>query len=393
MRSYSLMLLATGLVAIAATACGGGTGDPSATGVGSIDERAASTSQAVEDDSKVGLIGDLRAKPTLTGSTVPANGDVNPYGITFVPSGFPSGGLLRPGDVVVANFNNSANLQGTGTTIVRVNPNAAPSLFFADEAAPGFSTALGVLRRGFVIVGAVPSADGSGVCTPDANGRPTNVGQGALLVIDRAGKLVNTLTSPTLLDGPWDLTVEDLGSRARVFVSNVLSGTVTRVDLRVGKHDVSVEGETQIASGYTHRCDPASFVVGPTGLALDPESDVLYVAATGDNAIYAVENARGASADHGPGKLVVSDRTHFHGPLGLVRTRTGHFISAQGDAVNPDPKHPSEIVDSSGAGKFVAEFSIDPAPGSAFGLALDGSGERFAAVDDGLNVVDVWNLR
>lgn len=110
--------------------------------------------------------------------TVPANGDVNPYGVAFVPPGFPPGGILRPGDVIVANFNNSANLQGTGTTIVRVNAGASPSLFFRDPAKPGFSTALAALERGFVLVGTVPSSDGSGVCTAGPNGEPVNVGKG-----------------------------------------------------------------------------------------------------------------------------------------------------------------------------------------------------------------------
>jgi hypothetical protein len=45
----------------------------------------------------------------LVSSTIPANGDLNPYGIAFVPPGFP-GGLLKPGDVLVSNFNNSNNL-------------------------------------------------------------------------------------------------------------------------------------------------------------------------------------------------------------------------------------------------------------------------------------------
>ena len=53
-------------------------------------------------------------------STVPANGDTNPYGVAFVPFGFPQGGPLNPGDILVSNFNNSAGLSGTGTTIVRV---------------------------------------------------------------------------------------------------------------------------------------------------------------------------------------------------------------------------------------------------------------------------------
>jgi hypothetical protein len=336
----------------------------------------------------------------VSASTVPSNGDVNPYGVAFVPPHFPEGGLLHGGDIIVSNFNNSANLQGTGTTIVRVNANGAPSLFFSNEAAPGFSTALGVLRRGFVIVGNVPSTDGSGVCNKGPNGEPQNVGQGSLMVINRDGTLVTTLTSATLLDGPWDLTVRDFGSFALVFVSNVLSGTVTRLSLRVDgdEHDgkVFVESETQIASGYEHRCDPGAFVVGPTGLALDPFRDVLYVASTGDNAIFAIDDASDRFADRGMGRLVVKDDAHLHGPLGLARALGGDLISAQGDAVNPDPNQPSEIVEFTKGGKFVDQFSVDPAPGSAFGLALEERLDgrfRFAAVDDGQNVLDVWDVK
>ena len=60
---------------------------------------------------------------TIVSSTVPENGDVNPYGVAIVPAGFPSGGTIAPGDVLVSNFNNSDNLQGTGTTIIKFTPN------------------------------------------------------------------------------------------------------------------------------------------------------------------------------------------------------------------------------------------------------------------------------
>ena len=64
-------------------------------------------------------------------STVPPNGDLNPYGVAFVPQDFQRGnGPLQPGDILVSNFNNSSNLQGTGTTIVRVSRSGAVSLFF-----------------------------------------------------------------------------------------------------------------------------------------------------------------------------------------------------------------------------------------------------------------------
>jgi hypothetical protein len=390
MRIHIHVCLASGLAMVTGAACSAAPPEGDAT--------TASESLAMHDgkDGKEGaILPRLPATPTFSDSTIPDNGDVNPYGVAFVPKGFPSGGLLRPGDVIVANFNNSANLQGTGTTIVRVNNNASPSLFFPDDSAPGFSTALGVLKRGFVLVGHVPSTDGSGSCTQQGD-QMLNVGAGALLVIDRFGNLVKTLENDEFLDGPWDLTVVDEGHKAKVFVSNVLSGTVTRLDLRVGEDDVKVERKTQIASGYLHRCDMGAFVVGPTGLALDPDRDVLYVAATGDNKIFAVHDASDRRSDRGPGKVVVDDPVHLHGPLGLARALNGNLISAQGDAVNPDPNQPSEIVEFTAKGRFVAQFSIDQTPGSAFGLALEEKSPkrfRFAAVDDGLNVLDIWNVR
>jgi hypothetical protein len=318
---------------------------------------------------------------------------VNPYGVAFVPPGFPPGGLARPGDVLVANFNDSANLQGTGTTIVRVNPNASPTLFF-QSALPGLSTALGVLARGYVLVGNAPSTDGSGTCTGDQ----ANVGQGALQVIDRDGNLVQTIASPKMLGGPWDLTVVDFGARALVFVSDVLTGTVTRLDLAVatgGADPVTVESSTQIASGYAHACNAAAFVVGPTGLALDALSDTLYVASTADNVIYGVANAAFRASDGGKGRVVVDDAAHLHGPLGLALAPNGDLVTAEGDAINPDPAHFSEITEFTPAGAFVAQFQIDPAVGSAFGLAVEPvlGGVAFAAVDDGENVLGEWIVR
>src|SRR5260221_13085748 len=52
-------------------------------------------------------------------STVPSNGDINPYGVAVVPQ---STGTLVAGNVLVSNFNNATNAQGTGTTIVQGTP-------------------------------------------------------------------------------------------------------------------------------------------------------------------------------------------------------------------------------------------------------------------------------
>ena len=339
------------------------------------------------------VIPHLSPPPTIVASTIPANGDVNPYGVFFVPSEFPTNGLLLPGDVVVSNFNNSHNLQGTGTTIVSISPTGQQRLF-SKGAALGLSTALGVLKAGFVVVGNLPSSDGSGLCTQNGD-QEQGVGQGALTILDRFGKVVKTIQSQSLLNGPWDLTVVDEGNQATLFVSNALSGTVTRLGLAMTGDSVAVEQETQIASGYMHRCDPNAFVVGPTGLALDRNTDTLYVASTGDNEIFAVARASVRQTDQGTGAILINDPVHLHGPLGLVLAPNGDLISAQGDAVNPAPKSPSEIVEYTPQAKFVKEVSVDPSAGSAFGLGIGqvNNGFQFATVDDGINVLDIWDLR
>ena len=328
------------------------------------------------------LIPNLPLNPALSVSIIAPNGDQNPYGVAFVPVSFVTGGLLSPGDIIVSDFNDNTNTQGTGTTIVRVAPDGQTSVFFQNANAPGLTTALGVLKAGFVLVGNLPNVGGTAQ-------------QGSLQVIDRSGNLVGTLTDAALLNGPWDLTVHDEGDQAQVFVSNVLSGTVTRIDFQLptGGNPI-VLSETQIASGYLIRTDPAAFVVGPTGLAYDADKDALYVASTGDNAIFVIPSARKRATDAGMGALITNDPAHLHGPLALALAPNEDLIASNGDAVNPDATHPNEIVEFTATGQFVAEFQVDSTgvPGGAFGIALAKSGNiiKFAAVDDNLNDLEVW---
>jgi DNA-binding beta-propeller fold protein YncE len=330
------------------------------------------------------LLNQLANASEKTVSTMPANGDVNPYGVAFVPKGIEGDGLLKAGDILVSNFNDKTNTQGTGTTIVSITPDGKQSLFFQGAAGLGLTTALGVLKEGFVIVGNVPTMGGAAQ-------------QGSLLIIDAKGKLVTTLTDATLLNGPWDLAINDEGDEAQVFVSNVLSGTVTRIDLSIPEDgNPTVESKTQIASGYAHRTDPNALVIGPTGLAFDPQREILYVASTGDNAIYAISNAEDTKHDHGKGRLIYKDDAHLHGPLGLVLAPNGNLIAANGDAVNADTNHPNELVEFTPKGKFVAQFQLDSgAAGAAFGLAVSSSDGklRFAAVDDNTNTLHIWTLQ
>ncbi len=330
------------------------------------------------------ILGQLPSSPERIVSTVPPNGDGNPYGVAFVPGGFPNGGLLASGDIVVSNFNDSSGVQGTGTTIVSIAPGAQAAVFFQGQTGLGLTTALGVLRAGFVLVGSVPTINDGATAL-----------QGSLLVIDRFGNLVTTLANAPFLDGPWDLTINDQGNSAQIFVSNVLNGTVTRLDVFLGGGNFHVLGVNQIAHGYSFAPNAAAVVVGPTGLAYNPLIDVLYVASTDDNEIFAIPFAGTTIKDVKQGVLIYEDNTHLHGPLGLALAPNGHLIAANGDAVFAGGTQ-NALVEFTQTGQFVAQYQVDPgAPGAAFGLAFssDPFNLRFAAVDDNQNALDIWAVQ
>jgi hypothetical protein len=261
---------------------------------------------------------------------------------------------------------------------VQIDKHDRQSLFFQGKRGLGLTTALGVLPQNLVVVGNVPTT----------NGMSDTVMQGSLLIISSKGVLVDTLTSSTRLDGPWDLTVQANGNSALVFVSNALSGTVTRLNISVKKGTPTVTGMTQIASGYLHRTDPNALVIGPTGLVFDSSKDLLYVASTGDNEIFSIANAGTTTTDNGMGTVVYNDPGHLHGPLALAMAPNGDLLTSNGDAVNPDPRHNSEIVEFTPSGSFVDELQVDSAIGAAFGIAV--SNGELAAVDDNTNTLGIF---
>src|SRR5260370_31063485 len=149
---------------------------------------------------------------TQIASTVPANGDVNPYGVAVVPD---SRGRLVHGDILISNFNAASNLQGTGTTIVQISPGGQVSLFASVDAnhlpgacpgGVGLTTALAVLRSGWVVVGSLPTTDGA----------PDTIGAGCLLVLDSWGRVRRAL-SGCRINGPWDMHARDNGGHADLF--------------------------------------------------------------------------------------------------------------------------------------------------------------------------------
>jgi hypothetical protein len=310
-------------------------------------------------------------------STIPANGDVNPYGVAVVPH---STGRLYRGDVLVSNFNDKTNTQGTGTTIVEVSPHGKAFLFagIKDSKCPGgvgLTTALVVLRSGWVIVGSLPTQNGGALSGP-----------GCLIVLDQWGNVRKTITGYGI-DGPWDMTALDQGRVSVLFVTNVLGGilgkhpnpnggTVQRLVITSKPYQTPrVLSSTKIGSGFPAKTDPNALVLGPTGVGLS-WNGTLYVASTVDSRIAAIPNAVYRHHSDGTG-YTVTKGGHLNSPLGLAIAPNGHILTVNGGDGN--------IVETSPRGRQVAFKTIDHNMGGAgnlFGLAVKPGADAVYFVND-----------
>ena len=327
---------------------------------------------------------------TTIGSTVPADGDVNPYGTALVRA---SAGSLVKGDVLVSNFNNSNNLQGTGTTIVQVSPQGKLGVFAKINAAKlpgkcpggvGLTTALEILPGGWVVVGSLPTKDGT-AATASA---------GCLIVLDNHGRARETFAGAGI-NGPWDMALSSHGPFADLFVTNVLNGTkaaggqvvhrgtVLRLVLVVGgARPPRLISTTKIGSGFPQRTDPSALVIGPTGVGLAP-SGTLYVADSLDSAIAAIPNAASRSSSAGTGTMI-SKGGALSTPLGLIIAPNGDVLTVNGAN--------GLIVETTPSGTQVAKKVLDssgspPGAGALFGLALAPHNAGVYYVDDAANTL------
>jgi hypothetical protein len=335
------------------------------------------------------FIGQFNTLSTVA-STMPHNGDVNPYGVAVVPS---STGSLVKGDVLVSNFNNSKNLQGTGTTIVQVSPGGQRTLFahFKASSLPGpcpggvgLTTALDILPGGWVVVGSLPTS----------NGNAKTAKAGCLLVVNSSGKVAETLSGHSI-NGPWDMAAKSNGSTADLFVTNVLNGTVAangkvvdrgtvlRLTLKLqGSKPPALTGHTVIGSGFTQRTDPSALVIGPTGVGLGANG-TLFVADSLANRITAIPNAATRSGSAGTGTVVTSGG-RLSTPLGLTIAPNGDVLTVNGGN--------GLIVETTPSGTQVAHKQLDksgkPAgAGALFGLAVMPGNNGVFYVDDAVNTL------
>ena len=362
----------------------------------------AAFSTSVLADEPKGLLETIHKHKFLT-STMPDNGDVNPYAVVVAPA---SVGAIEKDDVLVDNFNNISNLQGTGTTIIRYRPSTKETKLFAQvpqklkdcPGGVGLTTAMTMLKSGWVIVGSTPSTDGT----------TRTKGDGCLLVFDASGHHVATWAGPTI-NGPWgNMATIDRGDSATLFISMAGFGlqspsvidpktsypvmghqaTVLRLELTIpaGKQP-ALQSQTVIGDGFSARSDLANFLLGPTGLALGTD-DTLYITDGLDNEITAIPNASTRTTSAGKGKLVTKDGL-LAWPLAMVMTAQGHLIVANGkngQAVEIDPITGKQIY---AHWLNANQAQSPPGNGNLFGIALAADGKSFYYVEDDINALRI----
>ncbi|WP_321935800.1 MULTISPECIES: hypothetical protein [unclassified Paraburkholderia] len=342
-----------------------------------------------------GLLETVKHHTTLI-NTVPDNGDQNPYAIFVAPV---SAGTVKEGDVLVDNFNNAANLQGTGSTIIDYHPDTKQMTLFATiprdlkecPGGVGLSTAMTMLKSGWVIVGSTPSNDGT----------TGTKGAGCMIVLDSGGKIAKVISSPNIND-PWgNMAVVDNGDHATLFVSNAGFGvgsaagdppvfkqaTVLRLDLDIPSGQAPVvKSETVVASGFGAQADKGVFLVGPTGLALSADNKLLYVSDAIGNRINVIEDPLTRDTSAGVGRQLTADGL-LHRPLAMITTPQGHLLvtnALNGQVVEIDPTAAKQLyarwIDTDKA-------QTPPGNGDLFGIALTPAGDGFYYVEDDVNTL------
>lgn len=330
--------------------------------------------------------------PTTIATTQPTNLDENPYGIVTVPK---SVGSLQAGDLLISNFNNSSNVQGTGTTIVQIPPagndqNAGDASLFAQipstlpgpcPGGVGLTTALAVTNTGYVIVGSLATTDG----------QLDTAGAGCLLVLDPNGNVVETI-SGGMINGPWDMSATESGPVTTLYVSNVENGpvatstnpvdqgTVVRIRLLTLPGITPIPfGERVIGSGFPELASSSAVVLGPTGSAL-AANGTLYVADTEANRIAAIPEASTRNDAVGGGGVTVSSGGDLNAPLGLTLAPNGDILTANGND--------GLVVESTPSGHQVASVDTGFGAGALFGLTV--VRHHVDLVDDANNTLAVF---
>jgi hypothetical protein len=360
MTTHVFRAAAGALVALLATGCNGGGAAAPHLGTGTAG---------------VPILSNLHTQTTI-GSTLDPGpgtgaGDQNPYGLAIAPV---SAGKLTAGDLVVCNFNDAANVQGNGTTIVVLHPTpgATPTRVAQSPSLKGCDAL--TLDGSDAIYTADFVANDAPIFTP--NGTPASA------------------NANPAWSGPFGAIFSPTGSTfgsASVFESNATSGTVSRMDIQSG----AVVGVETIATGFTPNTGVPGSIAGPSGLTYDPNFDQLYVVDGGANRLVAFSHASSI-----PANGIVVGATGFTGPSAAnarivsanaaIKAPVSAALLVNGDVVVGNTGD-NNMLEFTPSGDLVATKNVDPGnAGAIFGIVAVGTSpanQKIYFNDDNANAV------
>lgn len=361
MKSPSIIGIAFAMTFLLAACSSGGSGSMAPSGM------PASRAARNISSGTMSILKTLTVEQTI-GSTVPSTpGDVNPYGLDVAKV---TSGNIAAGDLVVCNFNNPGNRQGTGDTIVALHPivGATPVSIAKSNSLLGCN-ALAMAPDGHIWTAAFK-----------ANDNP---------ILTSDGSVVSTLQN-----GPWNHPFGETSASAAFYVSNAGDGSLVRVS-------ASTFAFTTIATGFPVNGGQPGSILSPSGLNYDSSSDRLYVVDGTNNALYAIDNVSAVTANgivvngsafsgsFASSAHVIFSGSPLNGPISSAILPGGNI--AVGNTLDPDGQN--LIVEISPTGELLDVKNVDTgAAGAIFGMVATGTSTASTKLyfnDDNDNTVKV----
>ncbi|MEO9263003.1 MAG: hypothetical protein ABI282_02850, partial [Candidatus Baltobacteraceae bacterium] len=362
------------LALLSLSACGGGGSSSTATtsalpmtgGGQSVTPMSlgdAGTQAGVASGDSVSVLKQLTVKKTIGSTVDPMNGDQNPYGLDVARS---TSGKIKAGDFVICNFNNKANVQGTGTTIEVLHPTvgAVPMRLAQHKSLRGCDAL------------ALSPGDDPWVAAFSANDNP---------IFTSSGMFVTALTQYPWYR-PFGQAFSPIGPTggSAFYESNAADGSIVRINV-----DTSFNYTfDRIASGFGVNQGQPGSILGPSGLQYDTKLDRLYVIDGTTNTIVALNHVTTIPAGgiavgpdgktfSGPfakrGKLIFAGAP-LNGPISSALLPNGNLIV--GNTLDPNGKNLMvEISTTTGHMLFVR--NVDKGVGAAiFGMVATGTTDQ-----------------
>lgn len=352
-NSRSLWRLSLGTLALtfAVGGCGGRSGGGAMVPAGTP---AAMQQQDLAPD--VSILSMLH-KQVVIGSTIdPKFHQRNPYGLDIARS---SHGKFKKGDLAACNFNDKANVQGTGFTIVALHPvpGSQPRLVSADKTVLTGCDALALAPNDIIWAAAFSSNDNP--------------------VLAPSGKLLANISGKPL-DRPFGQAfAQPLNGKPVFYESNAGDGTIVRINL------TSPFTFDVIAKGFPVNHGVPGSIFGPSGLQYDQKLDTLYIVDGTNNTVVAFSKVTtikaggitveaGGKTFSGPSASlarVVHAGPPLNGPISSALFFDGHL--AIGNTTNRNGQN--LIIELSRKGHVLAIRNVDRGPaGALFGMVATG---------------------